>query len=128
MTYKKKKLEEIEKKALSIFKSNSKKAFNHKQIGSILGVNDKKGKKYIIKVLKILTIKNKIVEERKPYFINIVKKQNHYEKVLIILPTGKGKILLENSGEEIIIPKKKLNRGLDGDIVSVRIYTKKNIK
>ena len=29
---------------------------------------------------------------------------------------------------EIIIPKKKLNKGLDGDIVAVRVYTKKNIK
>ena len=128
MTYKKKQLEKIEKKTLSFFKSNTRKAFNYKQIASSLGVNDTKGKNDIIKALKILTIKNKIVEKRKGYFTNIEKKQKYYEKVLIILPTGKGKILLKNSGKEIIIPKKKLNRGLDGDIVSVRIYTKKNIK
>ena len=35
---------------------------------------------------------------------------------------------MKNSREEIIIPKKKLNKGLDGDIVAVRVYTKKNIK
>ena len=128
MTYKKKQLKKIETKTLSFIKSNSKKAFNYKQIASNLGVNDKKGRNDIIKALKNLTIKNKIVEERKGFFTNTENKQKHHEKVLFILPTGKGKILLENSGEEIIIPKKKLNRGLDGDIVSVRIYTKKNIK
>ena len=35
---------------------------------------------------------------------------------------------MKDSREEIIIPKKKLNKGLDGDIVAVRVYTKKNIK
>ncbi len=78
--------------------------------------------------MNILNIKNKIVEKKKGYFSILEKKQEHYEKELIILPTGKGKILMKDSREEIIIPKKKLNKGLDGDIVTVRVYTKKNIK
>ena len=35
---------------------------------------------------------------------------------------------MKDSREEIIIPKKKLNKGLDGDIVAVRVYTKKILK
>ena len=128
MSYKKKQLKKIETKTLSFLKSNSKKTFNYKQIASNFGINDTKGRNDIIKVLNILTIKNKIVEKKKGYFSILEKKQEHYETELIILPTGKGKILMKDSREEIIIPKKKLNKGLDGDIVAVRVYTKKNIK
>ena len=125
MSYKKKQLKKIETKTLSFLKSNSKKKFNYKQIASNFGINDTKGRNDIIKVLNILIIKNKIVEKKKGYFSILEKKQEHYETELIILPTGKGKILLNDSREEIIIPKKKLNKGLDGDIVAVRVYTKK---
>ena len=128
MSYKKKQLKKIETKTLSFLKSNSKKTLNYKQIASNFGINDTKGRNDIIKVLNILTIKNKIVEKKKGYFSILEKKQEHYETELIILPTGKGKILMKDSREEIIIPKKKLNKGLDGDIVAVRVYTKKNIK
>lgn len=128
MSYKKKQLKKIEIKTLSFLKSNTKKIFNYKQIALNFGINDTKGRNDIIKVLNILTIKNKIVEKKKGYFSILEKKQEHYETELIILPTGKGKILMKDSGEEIIIPKKKLNKGLDGDIVAVRVYTKKNIK
>ena len=128
MSYKKKQLKKIETKTLSFLKSKSKKIFNYKQIASNFGINDTKGRNDIIKVLNILTIKNKIVEKKKGYFSILEKKQEHYETELIILPTGKGKILMKDSREEIIIPKKKLNKGLDGDIVAVRVYTKKNIK
>ena len=128
MSYKKKQLKKIEIKTLSFLKSNSKKTLNYKQIASNFGINDTKGRNDIIKVLNILTIKNKIVEKKKGYFSILEKKQEHYETELIILPTGKGKILMKDSREEIIIPKKKLNKGLDGDIVAVRVYTKKNIK
>ena len=128
MSYKKKQFKKIETKTLYLFKSNSKKAFNYKQIASNFGINDTKGRNDIIQVLKILTIKNKIVEKKKGYFSILKKEQKDYERELIILPTGKGKILLKDLGEEIIIPKKKLNKGLDGDIVAVRIYTKKILK
>ena len=128
MSYKKKQLKKIEIKTLSFFKSNSKRTFNYKQIASNFGINDTKGRNDIIKALNILTIKNKIVEKKKGYFSILEKKQEHYETELIILPTGKGKILMKDSREEIIIPKKKLNKGLDGDIVAVRVYTKNNIK
>ena len=128
MSYKKKQLKKIETKTLSFLKSKGKKIFNYKQIASSFGINDTKGRNDIIKVLNILTIKNKIVEKKKGYFSILEKKQEHYETELIILPTGKGKILMKDSREEIIIPKKKLNKGLDGDIVTVRVYTKKNIK
>ena len=128
MSYKKKQLKKIEIKTLSFLKSNTKKIFNYKQIALNFGINDTKGRNDIIKVLNILTIKNKIVEKKKGYFSILEKKQENYETELIILPTGKGKILMKDSREEIIIPKKKLNKGLDGDIVAVRVYTKKNIK
>ena len=62
MSYKKKQLKKIETKTLSFLKSNSKKTFNYKQIASNFGINDTKGRNDIIKVLNILTIKNKIVE------------------------------------------------------------------
>tara|TARA_B100000575_G_scaffold294171_1_gene308406 strand:+ start:1307 stop:3460 length:2154 start_codon:yes stop_codon:yes gene_type:complete len=128
MSYKKKQLKKIEKKIIFFFRSNSSKAFNYKQIASDFGIIDTKGRNDIIKALNILTIKNQIVEKKKGYFSTVEKKQEDYETELIILPTGKGKIFLKESGEEIIIPKKKLNRGLDGDIVAVRINTKKNTK
>ena len=74
MSYKIKKFKKIETKTLSFFKSNSKKTFNYKQIASNLGINDTKGRNDIIKVLNILTIKNKIVEKKKGYFSMLEKK------------------------------------------------------
>ena len=67
MSYKKKQLKKIETKTLSFLKSNSKKTFNYKQIASNFGINDTKGRNDIIKVLNILTIKNKLVENKKGY-------------------------------------------------------------
>ena len=72
MSYKKSSLKNRNKNSI-FFKSNSKKTFNYKQIASNFGINDTKGRNDIIKVLNILTIKNKIVEKKKGYF-SILKK------------------------------------------------------
>lgn len=126
MSNKRSQYKKVENKIISFFKSKRKKTYNYKQISAGLNINDTKGRNNIIKALIALTKKQKIEEVRKGYFSYLEKPPSLYTNELIILPTGKGKIILAE--EEIIIPKKKLNKGLDGDLVAVSIHLKKKNK
>lgn len=122
MSKKKNENKRLQKKILSLFKSNPRKVFNYRQISGILDIKDTIGRNNIIRVLNILNHLQQIKEVEKGKFIFCITLEKTYKATLHILPTGKGKVHLKEKEEEFLIPKKFLNRGLDGDLVTVSVH------
>ncbi len=122
MSKKKKENKRIEKKIYCLFKSNPKKVYNYKQIAAHFDIRDTKGRNNIISVLNLLQGKKKIKNKERGKYQLIPTKT--VEKILNILPSGKGVIYLEE--EEYLVPKKHLNKGLDGDRVLISLHKKKD--
>ena len=125
MSKKKKELKKLESKLLLLFKKAPQTYFNYKQIAALLKVNDTKGRNNIIRILHLLDHKNIIkAEQRGKYRLNKKRIQSQEAKIKI-LPTGKGVIKLNDTDDEIIIPRKALNTALDGDLVEVSLLRSK---
>ena len=124
MSKKKKENKRLEKKILSLFKSNPRKVFNYKQISGILDIKNTIGRNNIIRVLNTLNHHQLIEKVEKGKFRFCVSNEKTYEATLHILPTGKGKVYLKEKDDEFLIPKKFLNRGLEGDLVTVSVHKK----
>ena len=126
MSKNKKEQKRIEEKILAYFKSKPKAIVNYKQIAAALEIKDTKGRNLVIKTLGLLHKQNKIGQQNKGQYHYLKSSSKTFETILTILPTGKGKIILEGHEEEILIPKKNLNKALHGDRVEVRLERSKN--
>ena len=125
MCKKKKDLKKLEAKILLLFQNSSHLEYNYKQLASKLKVRDTKGRNDIIRTLDILQKKGKLIsEQRGKYKFNRTRVKKE-EAELRIIPSGKGVVNLPSRKEDIIIPKKKLNKALDGDLVEISIHKKK---
>ena len=125
MRNKKKDLKKLEANILLLFQNSSHSEYNYKQIASKLKVRDTKGRNDIIRVLDILLKKEKLIsEQRGKYKFNRTRVKKE-EAELRIIPSGKGVVSLASHEEDIMIPKKYLNKALDGDLVEISIYKKK---
>ena len=125
MRKKKKDLKNLEVKILQFFQNSSHLEYNYKQLASKLKVRDTKGRNDIIRALDLLLKKDKLIsEQRGKYKFNRtgLKKE---EAELRIIPSGKGLVSLASRKEDIIIPKKYINKALDGDLVEISIHKKK---
>ncbi len=124
MSKAKKENKEIKRKVLKFYKKYPNKTFNYKQIASSLGFKKDKDKNKIIGVLLSLSEKKILFEERRGKYVLRRKEDTMYMSKLTILPSGKGKVYLKEKKEELLIPKVKLNRALDGDLINISITDK----
>ena len=124
MSIKNKELKEIKREVLKIYKKKPNKAFNYKQIASYLGFKNDKQRKKIISTLLILCKQKILLEKRRGKYVLTKKDEAKYTSRLSLLPSGKGKVYLSEKKEELLIPKGKLNRALDGDLISFSIIEK----
>jgi ribonuclease R/exosome complex exonuclease DIS3/RRP44 len=128
MSKKKRDIKKLEKKIYSFLKSNPSKGYNYKQISSCFDIKDTKTRNFIIRILSDLQRKGKIeLRDRGRYFFYPIKIQTKEGK-LNLLPTGKGVISFVDETQDCIVPKRHLNKGLDGDTVSVSFHNKKDGK
>ena len=126
MSKKKKEYQRIERKILNLFRAQPKRVFNYKQLASHLETRDTQGRNNIIRVLNILHKQHQLEMIKKGQYRYKAQKIKYHETKLIVLPTGKGKVILEIHEEELLVPKKYLNKGLDGDLVSVSVHRKED--
>ncbi|MDG1341778.1 MAG: ribonuclease R [Flavobacteriaceae bacterium] len=124
MSKKKKERYQLEGKIISLFKSRPKAVLNYKQIAAALDIKDTKGRNNIIKVLNTLHSQDQL-DALKPgqYQFN----NSSVELVstqLTIIPSGKGVVKVDGYDEELIVPKKFLNKGLHGDQIEISIHKK----
>ncbi len=125
MIKKKKEYKKIEKGILNFLKSNPIKSSNYSQIVGHLNLIEKKEKNIVIQVLKRLKQQKKIIEKKKGNFQLNEKSIDTTVALLNILPTGKGVAISTKKNNSFVVPRKFLNRGLDGDKVSISFHEKK---
>ena len=124
MSKKKKYLKKLETQVLSFFKNSPQSIYNYKQLAVKLDIRDTIGRNNIIRVLNLLQHKELIVSEQRGKYTYNRKSLKTEEATIQIIPSGKGVISLNSFEEEIIVPRKYLNRSLNGDIVEVSIHRK----
>ena len=122
MSKKKKELKKLEVKILSLFTSSPHSSYNYKQIAGKLDVGDINGRNNIITILNLYKRKGVLSSVQSGKYIYNKKNIEINQTKLRIIPSGKGVVLLDTYDEEIIVPKKYLNKALDGDLVDVSIH------
>jgi len=115
-------------KILKILSTNANRAFNYKQIGAILELNDTKSRNEIIKDLKILASQKKIIESEPGKYLVKAISQDYYEGKIDMTSRKTAYFICDEFEEDVFIPTNNLNRALDGDIVKVYVYNRRKGK
>ncbi|MEO7978459.1 ribonuclease R, partial [Flavobacterium sp.] len=115
-------------KILKVLSKNANKAFNYKQIGAKLELDDTKSRNQIIKDLKILAASKKIIEaEPGKYLIKAVS-EDYYEGTIDMTSRKTAYFVCPDFTEDVFIPTNNLNRALDKDKVKVYVYNRRKGK
>ena len=123
-----KKGKDFSEKIVKILSQSANKAFNYKQIGAKLELDDTESRNQIIKDLKILASQNTIIEsEPGKYLIKAVSK-DYYEGKIDMTGRKTAYFVSTELEEDVFIPTNNLNHALDKDIVKVYVYNRRNGK
>ncbi|HEX9151215.1 MAG TPA: ribonuclease R [Flavobacterium sp.] len=123
-----KKEKDFSDKILKILSQSANKAFNYKQIGAKLELDDTQSRNQIIKDLKILASQNKIIEsEPGKYLVKAVSK-DYYEGKIDMTGRKTAYFVCADLEEDVFIPTSNLNHALDKDIVKVYVYNRRKGK
>ena len=98
--------------------------YSIKQIAAALQVRDSSGRNQIIKKLRSLEQQNLIKETGIGVF-KWAQQKNYLQGQIQITSKGKGYVQIEGWEEEVVIDKRRTNRALDKDIVTVYVYKRK---
>lgn len=118
------KRDHLTKNILDILRKRPQENCGHKEIASVLGVDDASSRNQIIKKLRQLADKGKITEVAKGKYQ--IKANNDYlQGVLDMTSKGDGYVVVEGLEGDIYIPKIKINKAFHGDEVQVYVYKRK---
>jgi ribonuclease R len=115
-------------KILKILSQRPNKAFNYKQIGAKLELDDTKSRNQIIKDLKILASSKKIIESEPGKYLVKVESQDYYEGTIDMTSRKTAYFVCPDFAEDVFIPTNNLNRALDKDKVKVYVYNRRKGK
>jgi len=113
-------------KTLQVLIDEKGKALNYKQVSARLEERDNSVKLIIVEALKELTDEGKIKENEKGKYAYVGKPKNVIEGRIDISKWGRGFVKHEDFEEDISISKKNIRKALNGDLVLVELYKKKN--
>ena len=102
------------------------KSLNYKQVSARLGEKDNSVKLLIVESLKELSREKKLKEVEKGKFSYVGKSTNLIEGRIDISKWARGYVKHENFDEDITVSRKNLNKALNGDLVLIELYKKKN--
>ena len=123
-----KKGKDFSEKIVKILSQSANKAFNYKQIGAKLELDDTQSRNQIIKDLKILASQNKIIEsEPGKYLVKAISK-DYYEGKIDMTGRKTAYFVCPEMEEDVFIPTNNLNHALDKDIVKVYVYNQRKGK
>jgi ribonuclease R len=123
-----KKEKDFSDKIVKILSQSANKAFNYKQIGAKLELDDTQSRNQIIKDLKILASQNKIIEsEPGKYLIKAISK-DYYEGKIDMTGRKTAYFVCPDLEDDVFIPTNNLNHALDKDIVKVYVYNRRKGK
>lgn len=118
-------VKDLSSKILKILNKNSQQSFNYKQIAAQLDVSDAGGKQQIIKILEELKIKKRLEEITRGKY-KIIQNEHYHIGVLDVTSNKNAYFITEALDHDAFIPSINLNKGLDGDIVKVYVYRRRN--
>ena len=115
-------------KIVKILAQNANKAFNYKQIGIKLELDDTQSRNQIIKDLKILVAQKKIDEIEPGKYLVVEASKDYYEGKIDMTGRKTAYFVCTDFEEDVFIPTNNLNHALDGDTVKVYVYNRRKGK
>lgn len=123
-----KKQADLTDKIVKILAQNANKAFNYKQIGAKLELDDTQSRNQIIKDLKILAAQKKIDEVEPGKYLVVEASKDYYEGKIDMTGRKTAYFVCTDFEEDVFIPTNNLNHALDGDTVKVYVYNRRKGK
>ncbi|WP_426090558.1 ribonuclease R [Flavobacterium sp. DSR3-2] len=123
-----KKEKDFSEKIIKILSQSANKAFNYKQIGAKLELDDTESRNQIIKDLKILASQNKIIESEPGKYLVKAESKEYYEGKIDMTGRKTAYFVCPEMEEDVFIPTNNLNHALDKDIVKVYVYNRRKGK
>jgi ribonuclease R len=123
-----KKEKDFSDEIIKILSQSANKAFNYKQIGTKLELDDTQSRNQIIKDLKILASQNKIIESEPGKYLIKAASKEYYEGKIDMTGRKTAYFVCSELEEDVFIPTNNLNHALDKDIVKVYVYNKRKGK
>ncbi len=123
-----KKQVDLTDKIIKVLAQNANKAFNYKQIGIKLELDDTQSRNQIIKDLKILVAQKKIEEIEPGKYLVVEVSKDYYEGQIDITGRKTAYFVCPEFTEDVFIPTNNLNHALDGDTVKVYVYNRRRGK
>jgi ribonuclease R len=123
-----KKESDFSSKIIKILSQSPNKAFNYKQIGAKLELDDTNSRNQIIKDLKILAASKKIIESEPGKYLVKAESQDYYEGTIDMTSRKTAYFICPDFSEDVFIPTNNLNRALDKDKVKVYVYNRRKGK
>ena len=123
-----KKQADLTDKIIKVLAQNANKAFNYKQIGIKLELDDTQSRNQIIKDLKILVAQKKIEEIEPGKYLVVEVSKDYYEGQIDITGRKTSYFICPEFTEDVFIPTNNLNHALDGDTVKVYVYNRRRGK
>ena len=123
-----KKQVDLTDKIIKILAQNANKAFNYKQIGIKLELDDTQSRNQIIKDLKILVAQKKIEEIEPGKYLVVEASKDYYEGQIDMTGRKTAYFVCPEFTEDVFIPTNNLNHALDGDTVKVYVYNRRRGK
>ena len=100
-------------------------AYSIKQLAAALQIRDSSGRNQIIKKLRSLE-QQQLVKETAVGVFKWAQQKNYLEGQIQLTGKGKGYVQIEGWDEEVVIDKRRTNRALNKDIVSVYVYKRRH--
>ncbi|WP_339919272.1 ribonuclease R [uncultured Flavobacterium sp.] len=123
-----KKEKDFSEQIIKILSQSANKAFNYKQIGAKLELDDTQSRNQIIKDLKILASQNKIIESEPGKYLIKAESKEYYEGKIDMTGRKTAYFVCAELEEDVFIPTNNLNHALDKDIVKVYVYNRRKGK
>ena len=123
-----KKQVDLTDKIIKVLAQNANKAFNYKQIGIKLELDDTQSRNQIIKDLKILVAQKKIEEIEPGKYLVVEASKDYYEGQIDMTGRKTAYFVCPEFTEDVFIPTNNLNHALDGDTVKVYVYNRRRGK
>jgi ribonuclease R len=123
-----KKQVDLTDKIIKVLAQNANKAFNYKQIGIKLELDDTQSRNQIIKDLKILVAQKKIEEIEPGKYLVVEVSKDYYEGQIDMTGRKTAYFVCPEFTEDVFIPTNNLNHALDGDTVKVYVYNRRRGK
>ena len=118
-------IKDLTRNIFRVLNQDSEKAYNYKQIAAKIGVEDTDGKNQVIKKLAELTKNQKIIEvDRGKFKINEDRK--YHVGTIDLTSSGNGYFICDDFEDDLFVPSVNINRALQGDLVKVYAYKKRN--